>query len=185
MPFYCQPWSSFSFSGSKLVGLGSCVPFPEPVFVVHCAKSSFNNAFCLLLCIFLIQVESSSLGLSGNDICPVGHFCPSGAGYPVPCPPGSFSTIMGLEAEEQCQPCPAGRYCSGAGLSDLAQTSLCNAGCGETVTCLWQNTAGRIAVGYSRGTSKLKDTGPEYLFLNAFVCKYLYSRLIKPQRLCS
>lgn len=158
MPFLCQPWSLFSFSGSELVGLGSYVPFPEPSCVVHCAKSSFKNT-CSLLCIFLIQVESSSLGLPGNDICPVGHFCPSGTGYPVPCPPGSFSTIVGLEAEEQCQPCPAGRYCSGAGLSDLAQTSLCNAGCGETVACWWQNTAVRIAIGYSRGTSKLKIPG--------------------------
>lgn len=84
---------------------------------------------------FLTQVESAGLGVPGNDICPVGHFCPSGTGYPLPCPPGSFSAVTGLEAEEQCQPCPAGRYCSGAGLFDLAQTSLCNAGCGEKVTC--------------------------------------------------
>lgn len=96
---------------------------------------------------FLTQVESAGLGVPGNDICPVGHFCPSGTGYPLPCPPGSFSAVTGLEAEEQCQPCPAGRYCSGAGLFDLAQTSLCNAGCGEKVTCLWENTADGITVG--------------------------------------
>ncbi|KAM7082943.1 uncharacterized protein J5F26_014046 [Ciconia maguari] len=97
----------------------------------HCAKGAVSPAP------FKHRVESSSLGLPGNDICPVGHFCPSGTGYPLPCPPGSFSTIVGLEAEEQCQPCPAGRYCSGAGLSDLAQTSLCNAG----YVCLEGNSA--------------------------------------------
>lgn len=35
VPFLCQLWSSFSFSGSKFVGLGSYVPFPEPASVVH------------------------------------------------------------------------------------------------------------------------------------------------------
>ncbi|XP_074972517.1 uncharacterized protein LOC142067604 [Phalacrocorax aristotelis] len=97
----------------------------------HCAKGAISPAP------FKHRVESSSLGLPGNDICPAGHFCPSGTGYPVPCPPGSFSAIVGLEAEGQCQPCPAGRYCSGAGLSDLAQTSLCNAG----YVCLEGNSA--------------------------------------------
>nr|XP_009672374.1 PREDICTED: zonadhesin-like [Struthio camelus australis] len=88
----------------------------------HCTKGAISPAP------FKHRVESAVFGLPGNNICPVGHFCPAGTGYPIPCPPGSFSASLGLEAEEQCQPCPAGRYCSGAGLSNLAQTSLCNAG---------------------------------------------------------
>ncbi|KAJ7417001.1 hypothetical protein WISP_67321 [Willisornis vidua] len=60
-----------------------------------------------------------------------------GTEYPVPCPPGSFSTSVGLEAEEQCQPCPAGHYCSVPGLSELAQTSLCDPG----YVCLEGNSA--------------------------------------------
>lgn len=108
---------------------------PVPFLCHPRRKSSFGNTFSFLLCILLLQVESSSLGLPGNDICPAGHFCPSGTGYPVPCPPGTFSTLVGLQAEEQCQPCPAGRYCSGAGLADLAQTLPCNAGYSETVAC--------------------------------------------------
>ncbi|KAM8989363.1 uncharacterized protein PRD47_016786 [Ara ararauna] len=97
----------------------------------HCAKGAISPAP------FKHRVESSSLGLPGNDICPAGHFCPSGTEYPVPCPPGSLSSMVGLEAEGQCQPCPAGRYCSGAGLSDPAQTSPCNAG----YVCLEGNSA--------------------------------------------
>ncbi|KAL2295828.1 hypothetical protein Nmel_017352 [Mimus melanotis] len=75
-----------------------------------------------------MQVESSVPALPGNDICPVGHFCPRGTGHPVPCPPGSLSSALGLGAQEQCQPCPAGRVCSGPGLAELAQTSLCDPG---------------------------------------------------------
>ncbi|OPJ68136.1 hypothetical protein AV530_013665 [Patagioenas fasciata monilis] len=97
----------------------------------HCAEGAISPAP------FQHRVESSNLDLPGNDICPAGHFCPSGTGYPVPCPPGTLSTLVGLQAEEQCQPCPAGRYCSGAGLADLAQTSPCNAG----YVCLEGNSA--------------------------------------------
>ncbi|POI29228.1 hypothetical protein CIB84_007024, partial [Bambusicola thoracicus] len=93
----------------------------------HCAKGAISPTP------FKHRVEFAG-PLLGNDICPAGHFCPNGTENPMPCPPGSFSAVRGLQAEEQCQPCPAGRYCSRAGLFDLAQTSLCNAGCGGTVT---------------------------------------------------
>ncbi|KYO38996.1 hypothetical protein Y1Q_0022586 [Alligator mississippiensis] len=74
------------------------------------------------------RVESVGLSPPGNDICPPGHFCPNGTSYPIPCPPGSYSSSLGLAAEDQCQLCPAGRYCNRAGLSDLSQASLCSAG---------------------------------------------------------
>ncbi|XP_031412728.1 zonadhesin-like isoform X3 [Meleagris gallopavo] len=88
----------------------------------HCAKGAISPTP------FKNRVEFAGSVLPGNDICPAGHFCPNGTENPMPCPPGSFSAVRGLQAEEQCQPCPAGRYCSRAGLFDLAQTSLCNAG---------------------------------------------------------
>ncbi|XP_028563977.2 uncharacterized protein LOC114585457 [Podarcis muralis] len=83
------------------------------------------------------RVDSASFLLTGNDICPPGHFCPSGTGYPVPCPPGSFSASLGLKAESECQPCPAGLYCSQSGMSDLSQMAPCNEGC----VCLEGNAA--------------------------------------------
>ncbi|CAM9824345.1 unnamed protein product [Bubo scandiacus] len=123
----CEPCPAGMYCSAP--GLSQPSGFCYPGY--HCAKGAISPAP------FKHRVESSSLDLPGNDICPVGHFCPRGTGYPMPCPPGSFSAIVGLEAEEQCRPCPAGRYCSRAGLADLAQTSLCNPG----YVCLEGNSA--------------------------------------------
>ncbi|KAJ6656075.1 hypothetical protein lerEdw1_004481 [Lerista edwardsae] len=76
------------------------------------------------------QVDSASFLPTGNDVCPPGHFCPNGTGYPVPCPPGSFSAFQGLVAKRECQPCPAGLYCSHSGISELSQMSPCSEGDG-------------------------------------------------------
>ncbi|XP_048369079.1 uncharacterized protein LOC125442027 [Sphaerodactylus townsendi] len=73
-------------------------------------------------------VDTASFLLTGNDICPPGHYCPNGTGYPIPCPPGSFSTSLGLKSERECQPCPAGLYCSQSGMSDFSQMEPCNEG---------------------------------------------------------
>ncbi|XP_042853836.1 platelet endothelial aggregation receptor 1-like [Panthera tigris] len=67
-------------------------------------------------------------GLSGNDICPPGFFCPRGTGSPMPCLPGSYSSAPGLASEDQCQPCPPGHYCSNPGLSHVPEAELCDAG---------------------------------------------------------
>ncbi|KAJ7305007.1 hypothetical protein JRQ81_010764, partial [Phrynocephalus forsythii] len=83
------------------------------------------------------RVDSASFLLSGNGVCPSGHFCPNGTGYPVPCPPGFFSTSLGLKAEQECRLCPAGFYCSQPGISDLSQMVPCN----EGYVCLEGNTA--------------------------------------------
>ncbi|XP_050179054.1 multiple epidermal growth factor-like domains protein 6 isoform X3 [Myiozetetes cayanensis] len=123
----CEPCPAGMYCSAP--GLSQPSGFCYPGY--HCAKGAVSPAP------IKHRVESSSLALPGNDICPVGHFCPRGTGYPVPCPAGSFSPSVGLEAEEQCQPCPAGHYCSGKGLSELAQTSLCHAG----YVCLEGNSA--------------------------------------------
>ena len=31
----------------------------------------------------------------------------------MPCPDGTYSTIAGLQREDNCKPCPAGSYCTG------------------------------------------------------------------------
>ncbi|XP_072832011.1 uncharacterized protein [Vicugna pacos] len=67
-------------------------------------------------------------GLSGNDICPPGFFCPRGTGSPVPCLPGFYSSAPGLASGLQCQPCPAGHYCSHPGLSHILEAGTCDAG---------------------------------------------------------
>ena len=47
--------------------------------------------------------------------CPLGHFCLAGTTtqFEHPCPFGTYSTVFGLQREDQCVVCPAGRYCSG------------------------------------------------------------------------
>ncbi|XP_019507862.1 PREDICTED: SCO-spondin-like [Hipposideros armiger] len=82
----------------------------------------------------MIQEENTSQalteapGLSGNDICPPGFFCPRGTGIPVPCRPGFYSSAPGLASEDQCQPCPPGHFCDSLGLSHTLEAELCDAG---------------------------------------------------------
>ncbi|XP_031989756.1 SCO-spondin-like isoform X5 [Corvus moneduloides] len=123
----CEPCPAGMYCSAP--GLSQPSGFCYPGY--HCAKGAISPAP------FKHRVESSSPALPGNDICPVGHFCPRGTRHPRPCPPGSLSSAVGLGAEEQCQPCPAGRVCSGPGLAELAQTSLCDPG----YVCLEGNSA--------------------------------------------
>ncbi|XP_064159371.1 SCO-spondin [Anguilla rostrata] len=65
---------------------------------------------------------------AANGLCPPGHYCPAGEGYPLPCPPGSYSSSVGLRRAEQCQACPAGHYCDRPALTHVSQAALCDAG---------------------------------------------------------
>lgn len=112
--------------------------------VVRCALSCSGRGACpdsfscgvgsripgstghLLFLLPSTQVEGP--GLSGNDICPPGFFCPMGTGFPLPCPPGFYSSTRGLNSKDQCQPCPSGHYCSQPGLAQVLETSICHAG---------------------------------------------------------
>ncbi|XP_049323141.1 zonadhesin isoform X1 [Astyanax mexicanus] len=69
------------------------------------------------------QMESA-----GNNMCPPGHYCPVGTGYPLPCPPGTLSSSPGLSAVEQCQPCPPGHFCEQPAMSSPSDALLCDAG---------------------------------------------------------
>ncbi|XP_040123197.1 DBF4-type zinc finger-containing protein 2 homolog [Oryx dammah] len=77
---------------------------------------------------FSLDAQVEAPGLSGNDICPPGFFCPRGTGFPVPCSPGFYSSAPGLASEQQCQPCPPGHYCSRPGLSHVLDAGVCDAG---------------------------------------------------------
>jgi len=48
--------------------------------------------------------------------CGLGHYCPAGSPYPIPCPVGTIGPNVGMEAQEDCQLCPGGRYCDSPGL---------------------------------------------------------------------
>ncbi|XP_041098352.1 SCO-spondin [Polyodon spathula] len=74
------------------------------------------------------MVKSDGISFAGNSVCPVGHFCPAGTGYPLPCPAGSFSSSPGLKGADQCERCPPGYHCHSPGLAHQSQTSPCDAG---------------------------------------------------------
>lgn len=60
--------------------------------------------------------------------CPAGFYCPIGTRFASehPCPPGTFSDVEGLGAEEQCQTCLPGFYCETPALT--TSTGPCAAG---------------------------------------------------------
>ena len=43
-----------------------------------------------------------------GDICPVGHFCPTGTATPIPCANGTYNDFKG---QSECTICPKGFYC--------------------------------------------------------------------------
>ncbi|XP_077422977.1 uncharacterized protein LOC144052618 isoform X3 [Vanacampus margaritifer] len=57
--------------------------------------------------------------------CPAGFFCPRGTSAPIPCPPGTFSSITGNSHLSNCTECTAGYYCQAEG---TVQPTLCRAG---------------------------------------------------------
>ena len=50
-------------------------------------------------------------GQTACGSCRPGSFCPAGASARLPCAEGSYSAVMGLEAQAECTVCPAGTYC--------------------------------------------------------------------------
>lgn len=70
-----------------------------------------------------LQIEST-----GNNMCPPGHYCPTGISSPLPCPAGTFSSSPGLSGAEQCQPCPPGYFCEQTAMIHPSEATLCDAG---------------------------------------------------------
>lgn len=60
----------------------------------------FNNTFCLQ-----------------TGVCPDGHYCPIGTGYPYtyPCPAGRYRDNTLGHSGEACMLCPSRHYCNGPG----------------------------------------------------------------------
>ncbi|XP_046718698.1 zonadhesin isoform X3 [Silurus meridionalis] len=65
---------------------------------------------------------------TGNNMCPTGYYCPAGTGYPLPCPPGTYSSSPGLSTVEDCQSCPPGYFCEQLAMANASNALLCDAG---------------------------------------------------------
>ena len=51
-----------------------------------------------------------------GDACPVGHYCPSGVGQPIPCDPGTYADT---ELNAVCAPCSEGHYCINGSIPEV------------------------------------------------------------------
>ncbi|XP_048471581.1 uncharacterized protein K04H4.2-like [Rhincodon typus] len=111
----CSP-SMHCASAGLSIPTGPCHPG------YYCTGSAFSPTPVKHL------VEFDNATFTGNDVCPIGHYCPEGSKHPWPCPQGSYSHTMGLASEGQCQRCPHGYYCNQLGLTDLSQAQLCDPG---------------------------------------------------------
>jgi len=54
---------------------------------------------------------------SKSGPCPIGHYCPIGTTYPIPCPAGQYSPNTGAAL---CTNCDAGAFCEKQGLSAIS-----------------------------------------------------------------
>ncbi|XP_043532727.1 zonadhesin isoform X4 [Chiloscyllium plagiosum] len=115
----------------------SCVPCSPGM---HCASAGLSNPtgpchpgyYCTGSAISPTPikhlVEFDNATFTGNDVCPIGHYCPEGSQHPWPCPQGSYSHTVGLASEAQCQRCPHGHYCNQLALTDSSQAQPCDPG---------------------------------------------------------
>ncbi|XP_075695378.1 uncharacterized protein LOC142661742 isoform X2 [Rhinoderma darwinii] len=57
--------------------------------------------------------ERSTSATPSGGMCPAGSYCPGNSGWPVLCPPGTYSNQIGLTEVSQCLICPPGLFCDG------------------------------------------------------------------------
>ncbi|XP_033122761.1 uncharacterized protein LOC117121631 [Anneissia japonica] len=72
--------------------------------------------------------DSNNASFTGNDVCPIGFFCPNGTSYPEPCPAGTFSQNTRVTRVEDCEECPPGRYCNMVGFVKVSEAPTCDPG---------------------------------------------------------
>ena len=59
---------------------------------------------------------------SKTNLCSQGAYCPKGTDQELLCPPGTFSEILGLISEDQCEICPSGYFCDQHGQTSPSGT---------------------------------------------------------------
>ena len=79
-------------------------------------------------------IISNPVNDTTGDVCPQGHYCPTGSSYPIPCDPGYYTDHFANQNESNCLLCTAGSYCSAYGMP--LPDDLCDAGwyCPEGMT---------------------------------------------------
>ncbi|XP_074158322.1 uncharacterized protein LOC141562243 [Sminthopsis crassicaudata] len=101
-PVPCPSGSFLPFPGAS--SMKDCQPCPAGWF---CSQQglSFPEAACEEG--WFCPIASISGNNPGN-LCPIGHYCPSGSPEPQLCPSGQYQDETG---QSQCKMCPAGKFC--------------------------------------------------------------------------
>lgn len=90
----------------------------------------------------------TSRRMLAGGVCPAGGYCEQGSKYPTRCPPGTFSTVAGIDKATDCIACTDGNYCIGT--INPSTSGLCTKGyyCNNKSTIPTQNIAdqGKYAV---------------------------------------
>ena len=63
-------------------------------------------------------ITQNPTGESYGDVCPPGHYCPTGTHTPTPCPAGTYLPTTGAVIDTDCLDCPGGKYCAITGLTN-------------------------------------------------------------------
>ncbi len=107
---------------------------PDGAAQLACPAGTYGNQTGLVqasdcsLCTLGFYCPEATSGYPTTSLrCPQGHYCPLGTTtqFEFPCPDGTYSTVFGLERENQCLSCPPGRHCSGG---DAIGGQLCPRG---------------------------------------------------------
>lgn len=75
--------------------------------------SSFNELYshCRYFCKEGAASSTPTQGDLEADVCPPGHYCPTGTSQPEKCPLGTFSNTTLLTAAGECLNCTGGESC--------------------------------------------------------------------------
>ncbi|CAL8373179.1 unnamed protein product, partial [Gadus morhua 'NCC'] len=125
-PVACPAGSWSNSSGVR--SQGDCRPCPAGYY---CNSAGLTGPTGLCgggyFCAEGAVTSTPADGARGGS-CPLGHYCPAGAGRPVPCTPGTY--VAATHATE-CQPCDPGWYCSSGSQQLCPAGFYCPAGWGH------------------------------------------------------
>ncbi|XP_071958738.1 uncharacterized protein [Antedon mediterranea] len=124
---YCQGIGIVEFDGSSGDDFGVCEP----------------RYYCLQG----VNVSNPEEGTYSGDggPCPQGFYCPEETTYPKSCPNGTYSDLLRLQDESECESCDPGYYC---GTVNLTQPQgQCDSGFFCTSGAIYPNPTGGDSTG--------------------------------------
>ena len=87
---------------------------------------------------YVVQQVNDSTAFTFTE-CPIGYYCESADGVPIPCPGGTYQPAIGAKNLSNCLPCPPGEYCPSASVTPLlcpVSTYRATAGADDPTDCL-------------------------------------------------